>query len=64
MRVAIHQDRCVTSARCSFTAPEVFTQNDDGLVEVLTDRPGPDQEAAVRDAAFLCPALAIDIGSD
>ena len=64
MRVAIHQDRCVTSARCSFTAPEVFTHNDDGLVEVLTDRPAADQEEAVREAAFLCPALAIDVGSD
>ncbi|SFW73017.1 ferredoxin [Amycolatopsis australiensis] len=64
MRVAIEQERCVTSGRCAFTAPEVFTQNDDGLVEVLTERPAADQQEAVREAAFLCPALAIEVKGD
>ncbi|WP_410585852.1 ferredoxin [Amycolatopsis sp. lyj-23] len=64
MHVTIQQERCVTSGRCAFTAPEVFTQNDDGLVEVLTERPAEDQQGAVREAAFLCPALAIEVKGD
>lgn len=40
---------------------EVFDQDDDGLVVVLTPRPEPQQEERVRRAAFLCPAQAIRI---
>jgi ferredoxin len=61
MQVTVHGDRCVTSGRCAFTAPDVFIQNDDGIVELLTDQPAADQFEAVRDAVYLCPASAIDV---
>ncbi|MFJ8044021.1 ferredoxin [Kitasatospora sp. NPDC096147] len=61
MRIEIQPDLCVTSGRCSFTAPTVFTQDDDGIVTLLDENPGEDAHGAVRDAAYLCPAQAIAI---
>ena len=41
-------------------APEVFDQRDeDGIVVLLNAEPDESQHAAVRDAAAVCPALAI-----
>ncbi len=40
---------------------DVFDQDDEGLVVVLTPSPAPEEEAGVRRAAFLCPAQAIRI---
>jgi ferredoxin len=44
-----------------FTA-QVFDQRDeDGIVTLLNDSPPPEQHQAVRDAAEVCPALAITV---
>jgi ferredoxin len=43
------------------TAPAVFDQTDDGLVEVLVAEPGEADVAAVRDAAKLCPSGAVRV---
>ncbi|MET7990812.1 ferredoxin [Amycolatopsis sp. NPDC005232] len=61
MRVSIQRERCVTSGRCVVTAPEVFGHNDDGIVTLLDEAPAPDRHAAVREAAYLCPSLAIEL---
>ena len=43
-------------------ASDVFDQrDDDGVVELLIDTPGPDQAEETRKAAAACPALAIHI---
>ncbi|GGX59331.1 ferredoxin [Streptomyces minutiscleroticus] len=59
MRVEVDQPRCVASGQCVLMAPEVFDQDDDGIVELLTDRPFPDQYDGVRESAAVCPAAAI-----
>lgn len=62
MKVSVDQDKCVSSGMCVMNAGEVFDQrDDDGVVELLVDEPGPDQEEEARKAAAACPALAIHI---
>jgi ferredoxin len=65
MKVSVDQDRCVGAGQCVLAAREVFDQGeDDGIVVLLTDSPGPDQYEHVREAARLCPALVIGLAED
>jgi ferredoxin len=59
MRVEVDQPKCVASGQCVLAAPDVFDQDDDGIVELLSRRPAPDRHADVREAAAICPAAAI-----
>ena len=62
MKVTLDADRCVASGHCVLAAPEVFDQGeDDGVVILLDDAPGPAQHQAVREAANLCPAAIIQL---
>ena len=62
MKVIVDQDKCVASGQCVLTAPDVFDQRDeDGIVVLLTDDPPADRADDVRQAAALCPALAIRV---
>ena len=62
MRVTADQDRCVSSGMCVMNAAEVFDQReDDGVVQLLIDEPGPELAEKTRKAAAACPALAIHI---
>ncbi|MEO3814009.1 ferredoxin [Sphaerisporangium sp. B11E5] len=64
MWVRADRDRCVSGGRCMAATSEVFDQDDDGLVVLLTPTPAPDQEELVRRAAHNCPARAITIRED
>lgn len=59
MRVTIDRSKCVGSGNCMMTAPEVFEQDDDGIVVLLNATPPESQEALVRQAVELCPARVI-----
>ncbi|MFG2955350.1 ferredoxin [Streptomyces sp. NPDC048291] len=59
MQVEVDQPRCVASGQCVLTAPDVFDQDDDGIVELLSESPAPEQYDGVREAAAICPAAAI-----
>jgi ferredoxin len=62
VKVTVDQDRCVSSGMCVLNAADVFDQrDDDGVVELLVEHPGPDQADETRRAAAACPALAIHI---
>jgi ferredoxin len=62
MRVSVDQDRCVGSGQCVLAAAEVFDQRDeDGIVVLLDDDPPAEQDEDVRQAAAVCPALAITL---
>jgi ferredoxin len=62
MKVAVDQDKCVSSGQCVLNAGDVFDQrDDDGVVLLLTGSPSAEQATNVRNAAAACPALAIDI---
>jgi ferredoxin len=62
MRVTVDQDKCVSSGMCVMNASDVFDQrDDDGVVTLLVDEPGPEFAEETRNAAAACPALAIHI---
>ncbi|GAA1854310.1 ferredoxin [Microlunatus capsulatus] len=61
MEVDVDRDACVAAGQCALVAGEVFDQDDDGLVELLTAAPGAEQRTAVERAAALCPARAIRV---
>ncbi|MBA2953217.1 ferredoxin [Nocardioides sp. MAH-18] len=62
MKIHIDEDRCVGGGQCVLAAPEVFDQrDDDGIVVLLQEQPADDLDHQVREAALLCPALAITL---
>jgi ferredoxin len=63
MKVTVDQHKCVAAGQCVMSAPEVFDQREaDGVVVLLTENPSAELDGALREAAMLCPALAIQIG--
>ncbi len=63
MGISVQRDACVGAGQCALVAPDVFDQDDDGLVLLLQDAPeGADHDAAVK-AARLCPARAIAVSA-
>jgi ferredoxin len=62
MRVTIDTDKCISAGQCVLSAPEVFDQREqDGLVILLNPNPPDDLAVDVKQAATLCPALAITV---
>ncbi|MFI0809384.1 ferredoxin [Streptomyces echinatus] len=61
MRVTTERDRCVGSGQCALLSPEVFDQDDEGLVVVLVEEPAEAQREEVLRAADLCPARTIRV---
>jgi ferredoxin len=62
MTVNVETDKCVAAGQCVLLAPEVFDQREeDGVVVLLDDAPGPEYHDAVREAATACPASAIQL---
>ena len=62
MRISADRDVCIGSGQCVLTEPAVFDQSEeDGLVELLTDRPGAEAADQVRQAVRLCPAQALSV---
>jgi ferredoxin len=65
MKVIVDIDKCVGAGQCVLAAPEIFDQrDDDGLVSLLQESPGPQLREAVQEAAHACPALAITLDED
>jgi ferredoxin len=61
MHVEGDRDVCVGAGMCVLTAPDVFDQDDEGIVKVLHEQPGANEEEAVRQAATLCPSGAVKL---
>ncbi|HZM76980.1 MAG TPA: ferredoxin [Candidatus Limnocylindrales bacterium] len=60
-RISIDRDRCVGSGQCVMTGPDLFDQDDDGLVVLITEHVGKDDVERGRMAAALCPQSVITI---
>jgi len=60
LKIEVDAENCVGAGQCVLVAPEVFDQDDDGVVVVL---PGtltdPVGQKAAREAAVLCPSRAL-----
>lgn len=61
MRIKADTGVCVGSGQCVLTEPEVFDQDDDGIVVLLTDQPAGQAADRARQAADLCPSRALSI---
>ncbi|WP_221330472.1 ferredoxin [Actinoplanes sp. L3-i22] len=59
MRVDVDVDLCIGSGQCALTVPEIFDQDDDGVVLLLATTAPPELHDEVRDAASRCPVRAI-----
>jgi ferredoxin len=60
MKIFADKTVCVGAGQCALTAPTLFDQDDDGLVEVLNAEPvGSEEEAAAGTAEQVCPSMAI-----
>ncbi|WP_328315688.1 ferredoxin [Streptomyces sp. NBC_00388] len=62
MNIHIDFDKCCGAGQCVLAAPDVFDQrDDDGVVVLLDADPSADRLDAVREAAAVCPAAAIEV---
>ncbi|GAB2916659.1 MULTISPECIES: ferredoxin [unclassified Streptomyces] len=65
MDIRVDRERCVGAGMCALTAPDVFTQDDDGFSELLPRRPGVTRNhPLVREAARACPVGAVALTDD
>ena len=65
LKVILEQDKCVASGQCVTAAETVFDQRDeDGIAVLLEEHPSREVEAEVRQAAAVCPVLAIHVTTD
>ncbi|MFJ3617562.1 ferredoxin [Streptomyces iakyrus] len=60
MDIDIDKDVCIGAGQCALTAPDVFTQDDDGYSALL---PGGERGGSplLREAARACPVGAITV---
>ena len=62
MRVIVDTEKCIASGSCVTADPGVFDQReDDGIVILLNENPSPEHLESVRNAARVCPAMAIEV---
>ena len=62
MKVAVDQDKCVSSGQCVLNATDVFDQrDDDGVVVLLDEHPPAQHQESVYDAVTRCPAAVIEV---
>jgi ferredoxin len=61
MRPIVDRGACIGSGNCVLTSPDVFDQDEEGVVVLLDEHPPSALDDDVRLAALRCPALAITV---
>lgn len=66
VKVQADHDLCIQAGNCVMVASEVFDQDDDGIVVVVTDEIDDSGELAdrVREAVKICPSGALSLAQD
>jgi ferredoxin len=59
MRIVVDTRKCIGAGQCVMNAPDVFGQDIEGRVVLLTETPESDAWDEVRQAAAQCPIHAI-----
>ena len=55
MKFFVDQDQCIGCGMCEATCPEVFSMNDDGLAEAISDDVSEEYIEAANEALEGCP---------
>nr|WP_259313370.1 ferredoxin [Capillimicrobium parvum] len=58
--MTVQRPKCIASGACVLAAPEVFDQDEDGIVVLLDDHPTEEHHDEVREAVRACPAAVIE----
>ncbi|MGW0552310.1 ferredoxin [Streptomyces sp. NPDC003016] len=61
MRISVDTDRCVGAGQCVLSAPDVFDQDDMGIVLVLAEPADEPAREAAWQAGVICPSQAITV---
>ncbi|MEU2779149.1 ferredoxin [Streptomyces sp. NPDC007162] len=61
MHIEIDRDVCIGAGQCALTAPNVFTQDDDGFSALLPGMADGGGDPLVKEAARACPVQAITV---
>lgn len=61
--VAIDRERCLGSGQCLVMAPDVFDQDEEGLVTFREGVPPAELTPDIEDAVDNCPAVALALTS-
>ncbi|MER6534867.1 ferredoxin [Streptomyces sp. 900105755] len=61
MHIEIDTDVCIGAGQCALTAPNVFTQDDDGFSALLPGKEDGGGDPLVKEAARACPVSAITV---
>ncbi|MBP2325979.1 ferredoxin [Kibdelosporangium banguiense] len=65
MNITVDQDKCCGAGTCVLLAPDVFDQRDeDGIVVLLDEKPPAELHDIVREAASVCPGVAISLSEN
>jgi len=64
VKVIVDFDLCEANALCMEVAPEVFRVDENDVLHILLEHPGPELKAKVEEAVRLCPRQAISIAKD
>jgi ferredoxin len=61
MHIEADRDACIASGNCVMVSRELFDQDDDGVVVLLTDEVPATEADHAREAVKLCPASALRV---
>lgn len=59
MKIVSDPGRCVASGHCVVSCPEVFAQDDEGIVVILEESPPESLLEKIDEAITACPAACI-----
>lgn len=63
MKIVVDWELCVGHGQCEFAAPDVFTINDEGKLE-LDESPDESERANVEQAIRRCPTRALTLARE
>ena len=64
MRIRADRSVCIGSGNCVLVAADLFDQDEEAVVVLLTDSPTAGQEDAAREAVNRCPSGALSVVED
>jgi ferredoxin len=64
VHITIDRERCIGAGQCVLAAPDVFTQDDEAIGQVLPGRDHGSDDLRIHEGAEACPVQAVKITED